>query len=115
MEDQEPSVAKLYFQVIAKYQLPVLNHTILKSKIRALETEIGAKHARYYLQALLRRDYAHEAGEFKPALSNGLDLYGKRLKIEDWLRKNKPPAAWQPPTDAELAAQEAERLKQFED
>ncbi len=81
----KPTIGSLYFQVIKKYKLPVLNHTVIKAKIKALEAEIGYEEASLYLSLLLENDYHDIQGDYKPMLANALDIYGKRIKIMSFL------------------------------
>lgn len=84
MEDK-PTIKKLYYDVIKKYRLPVINHTVLNAKIKALESEVGYEEASLYLSLLLENDYFAIQGEYKPMLANALDIYGKRIKIMAFL------------------------------
>lgn len=113
MSDQ-PTTGQLYYRVIKFYELPVLNHTVIKAKIKALDAEIGAAHARHYLAALLRRDLRTEDFEYKPVLSDGLQVYSKRIKIEKYFADNKPVDGWVPPTPEAAAQAELERKQQWE-
>lgn len=108
-------VGQLFYMVVKKYGLPVRNHTHVKSKITALKREIPELHAKHYLATLLRRDLRTETGDYKPVLTEALDVYTKRVKIEDYLRRHKPVKVWTPPTAQARAAAEALRQKQFEE
>lgn len=111
---EELTVGQLYYQVVKRYQLPVRNHTHIKKKITELEREVGAVHARHYLSILLVRDLRTEPFDYKPVLNEGLDPYAKRIKVEDYFRRNKPVRAHQM-TDEERAAAEAARQAQWND
>jgi hypothetical protein len=115
MPRKDDEVAKLYYQVVKMYELPVRNHLHVKKKITELRTEIGEFRACHYLATLLRRDLRTEEGEFKPALYDSLDPYTKRLKIEAYFTRTKPKKVWTAPTKEELADREAKRQKQFEE
>src|SRR6266566_5109977 len=102
MTDSElPSVKKLYYQVIKFYELPVINHSVLSAKINALEKDIGFGRASHYLITLLKRDLREEDFEFKPTLNTGLDIYSKRIKIEQYFTKNNPRQTYIPPNEEE--------------
>lgn len=110
----EDSVLGLYYQVLRFYGLPVRNHDHVKTKVKALEAEVGDLRAKHYLSTLLKRDLRTETFEFKPTLNEALDPYTKRIKIEDYLRRNKPVQAWVAPTPEQEAKAEAERQKQWD-
>lgn len=107
------TIGQLYFEVIKKYGLPVRNHTVTKRKIAELSAEIPANHARHYLQALLARDLEHEPGEYKPVLHESMDIYYKRIKIEQFFRANRPAVTGR--VQEQIAEAEALRRNQFED
>lgn len=110
----DKDIGRLYYLVVKQYQLPVRNHTHIKKKINELEREVGADHAKHYLTTLLERDLRTEPFDYKPVLNEGLDPYIKRVKVEDYFRRNKPVQAHQM-TDEERVAAEAARQKQWED
>lgn len=114
MSEQEVTVGQLYYRVVKKYELPVRNHTHVRKKIRELEREIGAFRAKHYLATLLRRDIRTEEGEFKPTLTEALDPYIKRVKVEEYFTRYKPVRAYVPES-AEAKEREARRRNQWND
>ena len=107
-------VAKLYYEAIKFYELPVLNHTVIKKKIKDMEAEIGQEHAVHYLRALVRRNLRREHFDFQPTLNSGLDIYAKRVLIEGYYRRNEPRKAYKAPSPEVAAQQEADRQKQWD-
>lgn len=112
MAKQDDVIGRLYYEVVKKYELPVRNHLYVQKKIKELDREIGEAHAVHYLETLLRRDIRTEQGEFKPVLNESLDPYIKRIKIEDYFRRNKVVVL---PTQADAAEREAKRQAQWDD
>ena len=112
---EEPTIKKLYYDVVKKYGLPTFNNAVLQKKMKDLEREVGYESASIYLQALLVYDWEEIDGEYKPTLANALDIYGKRVKIMHFLRENvaAQPKAYTPPTAEELEAQERARQEDW--
>lgn len=79
-------ISKLYYETIKELGLPVRNHTVLKTKIKALakETDVGKVCA--YL-GWVRDKYARTEWDFKPQLNEALDIYTKRVQIENSLKQ----------------------------
>lgn len=107
-----PSVRALYYRVIKKYGLPTWNNNVLKVKIQALENEIGQTDASEYLNWLLDKDYNSFNDEFRPQLTNALDIYTKRVAITQWLKKQK--AQGNAPAPKKSAAQLKEQRREEE-
>lgn len=85
--EQAPStVSKLYFQYLKAHEIPVINHTTLKSKIRELESLIGSQRATKYLEFMLNNFDSLE-GKYKPTITSYLDLYTKFKKVEEFASK----------------------------
>lgn len=83
---EQEEISKLYYQVIKTYQLPVMNHNTLRTKIKQMTTEVEyAKLTEYLL--FLRDVYPSLQLEFKPHINNALDIYNKRLQIENALKQ----------------------------
>lgn len=82
------TVKKLYYDVVKKYNLPKYNNTVLQGKMKDLESEVGYETAVGYLRALLVYDWHTIEGDYKPVIGNALDIYGKRVKILEFLKKN---------------------------
>lgn len=88
-------VAKSYYDTIKLLELPVRNHVNLRSRIKALEKDIGTEKALTYLAFV--RDYYPNLKDngYKPRLTEGLDIYAKRLNLQAWIERqmieqNKP-------------------------
>lgn len=94
------TISKLYYDVTRKYNLPVTNHNNVRKKIAALEKESGFEIATGYLRALLQFDLREMEGEFKPTLNEALDIYSKRVKIVEFLKKNQTKRYWKPEDEA---------------
>jgi hypothetical protein len=110
----EEDIAKLYYEVVKHYQLPVMNHTVLNKKIKDLEREIGNAHAAHYLKAMVRRDMRREHFDFQPSINQGIDIYAKRVQYEAFFRRTEPRKTYKAPTPEAAAAAEAERLNQWD-
>lgn len=78
-------ISKIYYQAIKSLGLPVKNHNTLKSKIKAMATETDPDKSIVYLE-WIRDKYARTDWNFKPHLNEALDIYGKRVQIENSLR-----------------------------
>jgi hypothetical protein len=80
-------VAKLYYETIKELQLPVRNHVNLKSRIKALEKDVGKEDALKYLTFV--KDYYKVLTDdgYKPRLTEGLDIYAKRLNLKAWIER----------------------------
>lgn len=76
----EDLVSKIYYEAIKSLKLPTLNHTTLKSKIKALKMEDTEPNIIWYLE-FMRDNYAGADLEFKPQVNNALDIYNKRVQI----------------------------------
>lgn len=77
-------ISKKYYQVISKYKLPVRNHNNVKLKIKELEKVDDAEK---YLDFLLEWDYNTIIMDFKPTISEALDIYAKRLQITNLIKQ----------------------------
>ena len=75
-------IGSLYFQVIKKLDLPVLNHNTIRGKIRELEKHPEPQKIIKYL-IFLRDHYSDIVFEFKPSVDKALDIYDKRKQIEN--------------------------------
>lgn len=87
MEPKDSEVSVNYYKLIKNFKVPVRNHNNLRSKIKALEDELGIKDALIYLTKLKSFLEAPD-GEYKPIILDGIDIYAKRMQIENWLEKS---------------------------
>jgi hypothetical protein len=62
--------------------LPVLNHNTLRAKIKQMTTEVEYDKLKEYL-LFMRDNYQSVEIEFKPHINNALDIYSKRVQIEN--------------------------------
>jgi hypothetical protein len=79
---QTAYISKLYYQVIKALKLPVLNHNTLRAKIKQMTTEVEYDKLKEYL-LFMRDNYQSVEIEFKPHINNALDIYSKRVQIEN--------------------------------
>ncbi len=107
-EAEQPTIKKLYYDVVTKYKLPTINNRVLQMKMKDLEAEVGYEFASIYLKALLKYDWDKLEGEFKPTITRALDVYGKRVKILKFLREHIPAPTSQPDYDQMEAARKAD-------
>lgn len=78
--DAEDEIASLYFQVIKKYELPTRNFNNVRSAIDKLKAETSHEQAVSYLTFLLEK-YQDINFDFKPELTEALDIHAKRMQI----------------------------------
>lgn len=76
----EDEIASLYFQVIKKYELPTRNFNNVRSAIDKLKAETSHDQAVSYLTFLLEK-YQDINFDFKPELTEALDIHAKRMQI----------------------------------
>jgi len=88
-KSDDSKVGSLYYKVIKKYNLPVTNHNVIKSKIKQMEQENAGGAIETYLGFLLATDYSALNFDMKPTLSEALHIYTKRVAIENALRRLK--------------------------
>lgn len=87
--EQAPNpVSKLYYQYLKKYRIPVRNHKTLAGKIKEMESLNGTDWSVRYLTFMLT-EYESLQVNFKPEITESLDLYNKSKKIETLLEANK--------------------------
>jgi hypothetical protein len=68
--------------VIRSLKLPVLNHNNVRQKIAAMKGEASNDELIGYL-TFMRDQFASVKYRYKPSVTEALDIYGKRKKIED--------------------------------
>lgn len=84
----EEEISKLFYEAIRANNLPVSNHTVVKAKIRILATEDTPERIINYL-TFMRDHYKTLVIDYKPHINNGLDLYNKRIQVENILKQLK--------------------------
>lgn len=88
-EKTSPTMKKLVYDVVRKYDLPTRNNAHLQARIKQFEESPNPDVAREYLNLLLELDYETLTGDYKPELSTGLDIRDKSKQIMRWLKDNK--------------------------
>lgn len=86
MEQAPDEIKNLYYQVIKQYELPVKNHNNVRAAIAKLKSELNDKAIVAYLNFLLTQ-YQSIEFEHKPELSEGLDIYAKRVQISNGIKR----------------------------
>jgi hypothetical protein len=81
-------VAKLYYEYLKKYRIPVTNHNTLRLKIKELETVNGTEWSVRYLTFMLE-EYEMLDFKYKPEINDALDLFRKSRSIEEKVKKLK--------------------------
>lgn len=80
-------VSKSYYDTVTELQLPVRNHTNLRSRIKAMEKEVGKEPALLYLD-FVRTFYPKLPDDgYKPQLTESLDIYAKRVALKSWIER----------------------------
>jgi hypothetical protein len=98
VEKPVDEVAKAYYDTIKALKLPVRNHANLKSRIKAIEKDLGKEDALKYLNFVFEYYEKLDDDGYKPRLTEGLDIYAKRINIQAWIERkiieqNKPATA----------------------
>jgi hypothetical protein len=82
---EHEEISKLYYEAIKALKLPTLNHNTLKAKIKQMTTEVEYDKLKEYL--LFMRDQFKDINiDFKPHINNALDIYSKRVQIENAMK-----------------------------
>lgn len=80
-------VSKSYYDTIKALELPIRNHTNLRSRIKAIEKEVGKEPTLLYLE-FVRTYYPQLKDDgFKPQLTEALDIYAKRVALKAWIER----------------------------
>lgn len=79
---EHEQISKLFYEAIKALKLPVLNHTTINAKIKALVKEDEPDKIIKYLE-FMRDQYETLDWSFKPAINTALDIYTKRLSIRN--------------------------------
>ncbi len=73
-------IKKLYYEVVKILKIPIMNHGTLQNKIKSMSREDEPEKIKQYL--VFMRDRYHKLDfEYKPAVSDALDIYRKRVQI----------------------------------
>lgn len=78
-------VAKVYYETIKTFKLPVRNHNNVRSKINQLKQELGEEDSLKYLQFIIDIYPTLPDDGFKPRILEALDIYSKRVAIGSWV------------------------------
>lgn len=78
----QEQVSKLYYEAIKSLDLPVRNHSIVKSKISELSKSSDIPAVLGYL-TFMRDQYVKTTWDYKPDVSEALDIFTKRIKIKN--------------------------------
>lgn len=82
----EDVIAKLYYEVIKAFGLPVRNHNNVKSAIAKMKTEADEENLVVYL-TFMRDKYADLNFDYKPEITEALDIHAKRMQITVALKR----------------------------
>lgn len=75
-------VSKLYYEAIKALDLPVRNHNNVKAKIAEMARDSGKEKIINYL-TFLRDQYTDLDWDYKPHMSEALDIFNKRQQIRN--------------------------------
>lgn len=94
------NVSKLYYEAVKALDLPVRNHNNVKAKIAELGRDADHEKIVNYL-VFMRDQFASVDWEFKPHISEALDIFNKRGTIRDTFKKHvtatkEQSTAWKP-------------------
>ena len=78
-------VAKVYYETIKTFKLPVRNHNNVRTKINQLKQELGEEDSLKYLQFIINIYPTLPDDGFKPRILEALDIYSKRVAIGSWV------------------------------
>lgn len=81
-------ISKLYYEAIKALALPVKNHNNVKSTIAKMSREDTPERIEQYL-IFMRDRYATIVFEFKPEISEALDLHSKRVAIMNGIKRER--------------------------
>lgn len=82
----EDVITKLYYEVIKAFGLPVRNHNNVKSAIAKMKTEADETNLVVYLE-FMRDKYKDLQFDYKPEITEALDIYAKRMQITVALKR----------------------------
>lgn len=80
-------ISKLYYEAIKALDIPVRNHNNLKSKIGEMARDPDKEKIINYLK-FMRDQYPTVAWDYKPHISEALDIFNKRGAIRDTFTKH---------------------------
>lgn len=75
-------ISKLYYETIKVLGLPVLNHNVVKAKIKAMANEDDRNRVLSYLR-FMRDKFSVLEYEYKPDINSALEIYSKRKQVEN--------------------------------
>lgn len=78
-KEKEDKVSKLFWMVVKKYGLPIVNANNIRKWIGELKK---APDSEKYLTMLLDHDLRDAEGEFRPTLNSAFDILNKKIKIQ---------------------------------
>lgn len=78
-------VSKLYYEAIKALDLPVTNHNTLRLKINEMAKDADKDKIINYLK-FMRDQFAETNWEYKPNITEALQIYSKRAKIRETFR-----------------------------
>ena len=79
-------ISKLYYEAIKSLGVPTTNHNTIRSKINSLAREDTEERVLMYL-TFIRDKYKITEWDYKPQINNALDIYSKRVTIENTLKQ----------------------------
>lgn len=92
-DELKEQISKLYYDAVKALGLPVTNHNVIRVKINAMCKEDDPSRIIAYLN-FVKDKYKTSTWDYKPQLNSALDIYSKRISIENSIRlsieKNKP-------------------------
>lgn len=80
--DHKELVSKLYYEAIKAHDLPVRNHSNVKAKIAEMARDHDQQKIINYL-TFIRDQYATVDWDYKPHMSEALDIFNKRQQIRN--------------------------------
>lgn len=81
------TISKLYYEVIDALDVPVVNHNTIRQKIKYMSKNDDVKKITGYL-LFMRDKYKLLTWEYKPQINNALDIYSKRVAIENTIKQS---------------------------
>lgn len=80
-------VSKLYYEAIKSLDIPVRNHTTLKSKINEMSKDPEQEKVINYL-TFMRDQFNNLTWKYKPHINESLDIHAKRASIRETFKKH---------------------------
>ena len=79
-DDEDDEVRRLFYQVIAALNLPVMNHNVLRKKIKEME-KLYPKHITVQYLTFMKDSYKSWDARYKPQVNTALEIYSKSRQI----------------------------------